>query len=178
MVRRLTRSVLVLATLAGLAMTAPAMAERGDDSKRKSKNGAAQGTIDGVDINIEYGRPNVNGRQLWGGLVPYGKVWRTGADEATTISFSSDVNIEGQPLPAGTYSLFTVPGEESWEVIFNEVANQWGAFRYDAGKDALRVSVAPATSDSVETLTFAIGDGKVGLHWGDLGVAFSVAAAN
>ena len=176
MLRKLTYSACLLATLAALALvSSPLVAERGDDSKRKSKNGIVQGAIDGVEITIEYGRPNVKGRTIWGGLVPYGKIWRAGADEATTISFSADVAIEGQALPAGTYSLFTVPGEERWEIIFNTVSKQWGAYDYDASKDALRVEVVPSASDFVETLTFAIGDGHVGLHWADLGVAFKVA---
>jgi hypothetical protein len=177
MVRRLTQSAFLLAALALIALVSPLAAERADDAKRKSKNGLAEGTIDGVEISIAYGRPNVKGRDVWGGLVSYGKVWRTGADEATTISFSSDVTIEGKALAAGSYGLFTVPGEESWEIVFNKVANQWGAFKYDAGEDALRVTVTPAESDFVESLSFGIGDGHVGLHWADLGVAFEVTAA-
>ena len=176
--RKRRSSVTLLAALMTIALAMPAAAERGDDSSRASKNGFAQGSLDGVEVTIEYGRPNVKGRTIWGGLVPYGKVWRTGANEATTITFSADVEIEGQPLPAGTYSLFTVPGEDSWEIRFNNVAAQWGAFKYDASKDALRVSVAPAESDFIETMTFGIGHGKVGLHWADLGVAFEVSAAN
>jgi hypothetical protein len=178
MIRRLTQSVSLLTALALLALVSPLAAERPDDTKRKSKNGLTEGTIDGVEVSIEYGRPNVKGREIWGGLVPYGKVWRTGADEATTISFSADVTVEGKALAAGTYSLFTVPGEGSWEIVFNKVANQWGAFKYDAVEDALRVTVTPAESDFVESLTFGIGDGHVGLHWADLGVAFEVAAAD
>ncbi len=88
--------------LVALVTTGPSLAQRGDDSDRVSKNGAASGTIDGVDVSLEYGRPNVNGREVWGGLVPYGQVWRTGANEATTITFSSDVTIEGEAGPAGT----------------------------------------------------------------------------
>lgn len=177
MIRRFSQSIALLSALALVSMAAPAFAERADDTKRKSKNGYAAGTIDGVEISIAYGRPNVKGREIFGGLVPYGKIWRTGADEATTISFSGDVTIEGQALAAGTYSLFTIPGEETWDIVFNSVADQWGSYNYDAGKDALRVSVTPAASEFTEELTFGIGDGKVGLHWADLGVAFSVAAA-
>ena len=178
MVRTMTRSAFLFTALVLVTLASPLAAERGDDTKRKSKNGEAHGTVDDVHISVEYGRPNVNGREVWGGLVPYGKVWRTGADEATTISFSADVTIEGKALAAGTYGLFTVPGEESWEVIFNKVANQWGAFRYDEAQDALRVTVTPAESDFVESLTFGIGDGHVGFHWANLGVAFEVAAAD
>jgi hypothetical protein len=178
MIRRFTKSISLLTLLAVAILASPLAAERADDAKRKSKNGLASGTLDGVEITIEYGRPNVNGRTIWGQLVPYGKIWRTGADEATTISFSADVSIEGNALAAGTYSLFTVPGEDSWEIVFNEVADQWGAYNYDAEKDVLRVTVSPAESEFVESLTFGIAQGHVGLHWADLGVAFEVAAAD
>jgi len=178
MLRKLTRSAFLLTVLALATLVSPLAAERDDDTKRKSKNGVTEGTIDGVEISVAYGRPNVKGREVWGGLVPYGKIWRTGADEATTISFSTDVTIEGKALAAGTYGLFTVPGNENWEIVFNKVAKQWGAFRYDAARDALRVTVTPAESDFVESLTFGIGHGHVGLHWADLGVAFQVAAAD
>jgi hypothetical protein len=177
MLRKLTNSLSLVAILAVVLAASPLAAERADDSKRKSKNGLASATIDGVEITVEYGRPNVKGREIFGSLVPYGKIWRTGADEATTISFSSGVTIEGKALAAGTYSLFTVPGDESWEIVFNSVADQWGSYNYDASNDVLRVSVEPTESEFVESLTFGIGDGHVGLHWANLGVAFEVAAA-
>ena len=79
----------------------PTFAQRGDDAERASKNGQASGTIDGVEVTVDYGRPNVKGRKIWGGLVPYGKVWRTGADEATTITLSADATVEGERLPRG-----------------------------------------------------------------------------
>lgn len=161
-----------------IVWTLPALAERGDDTDRKSKNGKATGTIDGVEITLEYGRPQVRDREIWGGLVPYGKVWRTGADEATTVTFDGDVTIEGETLPAGTYGLFTIPGKDQWTVIFNKVANQWGAFNYDAGEDALRVTVEPRTHEHVEAMDFAVGDGEVVLMWEKLAVPFRVAAAS
>ena len=81
-----------------------------------------------TEVEITYSRPGMKDRVIFGGLVPYNELWRTGANEATTISFSKDVVIEGEPLKAGTYGLFTVPGKEEWVVIFNNVPNQWGAF--------------------------------------------------
>lgn len=155
----------------------PAMAERGDDTKRKSKNGKAEGTIDGVEIVMEYGKPKVNGRTIWGGLIPFDKLWRTGADEATTISFSKNVTVEGKALAAGTYSLFTVPGKTEWEIVFNKVARQWGAYKYDKAQDALRVKVKSAKADNMEELTFKIKGSKVVLHWEKCKVPFTVAAA-
>jgi hypothetical protein len=162
--------------LAAFVLAVPLAAERGEDTNRKSKNGLASGSIDGVAVTIEYGRPNVKDREIWGALVPWGKVWRTGADEATTISFDADVSVEGQPLAAGTYGLFTVPGEKSWTVVFNSVADQWGTYQYDAAKDVLRVDVAPTEAEPTETLTFEVGDKEVVFRWEQLALAFSVAA--
>jgi hypothetical protein len=171
-------NLFLLVFLAGLFTIEPAMAQRGDDSNRKSKNGKTEGTIDSVSIVIEYGRPKVRDREIWGGLVPYDSVWRTGADEATTISFNKDVLIEGQKLPAGKYALFTIPGKEKWTVIFNKVANQWGAFKYDQGQDALRVEVTPKVNEMVEEMTFVIDPPNVVLEWEKLKVPFKVAAAS
>lgn len=169
--------VLILASALLLTATVPATAERADDTDRKSKNGKVMGTLDGVDVTVEYGRPKVKERTLWGGLVPYEKVWRTGADEATTITFSGDVTVEGQALAAGAYSLFTIPTEDGWTIIFNTVAEQWGAYEYDSSKDALRVEVEAQESDShVEEMTFTVDDGAVALHWGHAVVPFAVAS--
>lgn len=169
-------AVSAFATLLVLAAV-PALAVRGDDAKRLSKNGHAEGTAGGVGVVIEYGRPNVKGRVIWGDLVPWGKVWRTGADEATTIAFDRDVTIEGKPLARGTYGLFTVPGEKGWTVVFNKVADQWGAFDYDARQDALRVEVAPRPHEATETLTFTLEGDAVVLRWEKVEVAFRVGAA-
>ncbi len=172
---RFDRLLLCAMVLALIAL--PVLAGRGDDANRKSKNGKAMGTIDGVEINAEYGRPNVKEREIWGGLVPYGKVWRTGADEASTISFSADVTIGGQKLAAGTYSLFTIAGEDEWTFVFNTVADQWGAFSYDAGKDALRVTAKPMAAEHVESMEIVIEGSSVVLRWEKLAVGFEVAAA-
>jgi hypothetical protein len=168
----LTAALALLLTLTAL----PALAQRGDDADRASKNGKTTGTLDGVAVTVEYGRPNVKERKIWGGLVPYDKVWRTGANEATTISFDKAVTIEGEPLPAGTYSLFTIPTEGDWTVIFNKTAQQWGAYDYDAGQDALRVSVTPREGEHVETMDFVLEGDEVVLRWAGLEVPFRVAA--
>ena len=169
---------LLFCTVMMAATTMPVLAQsRSDDSNRKSKNGKTEGTIDGVEVTLEYGRPNVGDRKIWGGLVPYGKVWRTGADEATTITFSADVTIEGEKLAAGTYGLFTLPGEDEWAVIFNKVAEQWGAFDYDAGQDELRVKAKPRAAEHVESMEFEIEGSSVVLRWEKLAVGFTVAAA-
>lgn len=174
------RSVYSAVAIAGLALVvgaAPSFGQqRGDDAERKSKNGETTATLGGVDVSITYGRPQVRGRTVWGDLVPYGAVWRTGADEATTITFSGDVTIEGQPLPAGTYALFTIPSQEAWTVVFNKVAEQWGAYDYDESQDALRVQVQPTTGDHVEELTFSVEESTVVIAWEKLRVPFKVEA--
>lgn len=131
----------------------------------------------GVEVVLEFGRPSVKDRKVWGGLVPYDRVWRTGADECTTITLGGDVLVEGQALAAGTYSLFTVPGESEWTVVFNRVAEQWGSFNYDESKDVLRVEVEPQSAEFVETLDFQIDGSDVILRWEELAVPFSLAAA-
>ncbi|MEZ4847469.1 MAG: DUF2911 domain-containing protein [Bacteroidia bacterium] len=100
-------------------------------------------TMSGADITIVYGSPSVKERTIWGELVPYGEVWRTGANEATTFETSAPISIGGQTLAAGKYGFFTVPDENDWTLIFNEVSDQWGAYNYDAGKDVMRVKVVP-----------------------------------
>ena len=172
------RRAVALGLLLALPLAAPLVAQRGDDAQRKSKNGRATGKAAGVTVVVEYGRPSVNGRAIWGALVPYGQVWRTGADEATTISFDKDVAVEGQPLAAGTYALFTIPGEGEWTVIFNKTAQQWGAFKYDAAQDALRVKVKPVAHESVEALDFVVEGDAVVLRWEKLAVPFRIAAAS
>lgn len=104
-------------------------------------------------IEITYNRPNVKGRTVWGGLVPYDEVWRTGANEATTFEVSNDVMINGQKLPKGKYSLHTIPTKGDWTIIFNKTWNQWGSFNYKAEEDALRVTAKPMTGDNKETMT-------------------------
>src|SRR5580765_806371 len=97
-----------------------------------------------TDITITYHSPLVKGRKIWGELVPYNEVWRAGANENTTISFSTNVMIEGKPLSAGTYGLHTIPTENEWTIIFSKNSTSWGSFFYDKSEDALRVMVKPA----------------------------------
>ena len=150
-----------------------------DKSKRASPPAEVSGTVEGTDITINYSRPSVKGRTIFGELEPYGEVWRTGADEATTFEVSSDVEIEGKPLPAGKYALFTIPTEDEWTIIFNKTAEQWGAFKYDEAEDALRVEVTPEETDELtEQLTFEIGDdGEVTMMWANTAVSFDVSSA-
>jgi hypothetical protein len=112
-----------------------------------------------TDIEIVYSRPGVKGRKIFGGLVPYGQVWRTGANEATRISFSGPVKVNGSDVPAGTYGLFTIPSEKEWTVILNKTPAQWGSFKYDPAADLVRVKTAATSlSEPVETFTIDIND--------------------
>lgn len=165
--RSITTLLLIL-TLGLLA--APAIAERGDDTDRKSKNGRLEGSVAGVSVVLEYGRPNVNDRKIWGDLVPYGKVWRTGANEATTITLGNDATVGGETLPAGTYALFTIPSEGPWTIIFNSVADQWGAFNYDPSADVLRIISEPREAEHVESMDFEIDGSSIVLRWEELAV--------
>lgn len=170
-------AVSAAAVLALIVAAAPLVAQRGDDTKRKSKNGRAEGVAGGAAVVVEYGRPKVGGRAIWGELVPYGKVWRAGADEATTVRFDRDVLVEGKPLAAGTYALFTIPTEARWTVIFNRTAQQWGAYDYKEADDVLRVEVTPRAHEHVEELDFAIADDAILLRWEKLEVPIAVRAA-
>jgi Protein of unknown function (DUF2911) len=136
-------------------------------------------TIGLNDVTINYSRPGVKGRKIWGGLVPFGSVWRTGANAATTIQFTEDVLVEGQALAAGTYSLHTIPGAKEWTIIFNREANQWGSYSYDAAKDALRVKVTAMPGPPQEWLEFrcedpSINGARVILAWENVQVPFNV----
>jgi len=146
---------------------------------RVSQRGTVSQRIGLSDITIAYHRPEVGGREIWGKTVPYGKVWRAGANENTTISFTDDVSIEGQPLAAGTYGLHTIPDKEQWTIIFSKNSTSWGSFSYDEKEDALRVSVKPHTAEPFEVLTYIFDDVKpdsalLTLRWEKLAVPFRI----
>lgn len=115
---------------------------------RISPKAEVEQTVGFTKITIDYSRPGVKGRKIWGGLVPYDVVWRAGANEATKITFATDVKINGKKLKAGSYSFFTIPTPKNWTIIFNKVADQWGAFEYNDTEDALRIVVTPETDDN------------------------------
>ena len=133
-----------------------------------------------TDITVNYHRPLVNGRKIWGGLVPYGKVWRAGANENTTIEFSDDVSVEGKPLAKGLYGLHMIPNQDSSTVIFSKTNTGWGSYSYDQKDDALRVDVKPRPlAENKEALEFEFEDLKpnstaVTLKWEKLGIPFTV----
>jgi hypothetical protein len=130
--------------------------------------------IGNVAVEVVYSKPSAKGRKIMGNLVPFGEVWRTGANEATTISFDKDVTIEGQKLVAGKYSLFTIPGENEWTIIFNSDPKQWGAYKYKQEKDVLRVTVKPTKTTFTETFTIAIVKSGLNLKWEETEVNVSI----
>jgi hypothetical protein len=149
------------------------------DLPRDSQHALVMQRIGITDITINYHRPQVKGRQIWGKLVPYGQVWRAGANENTTISFTDPVTIEGQPLARGVYGLFMLPGENEWIVIFSKVHTAWGSYTYKEADDALRVKVKPQASEPHELLTYDFEDVKpdsavVTLCWEKLAVPFEI----
>jgi tetratricopeptide (TPR) repeat protein len=132
-----------------------------------------------TDITITYHRPLAKDRKIWGGLVPYGKVWRAGANENTTIAFSDPVMIEGQPLDRGAYGLHMIPKAEQWTIIFSKNSTSWGSFTYDQAEDALRVTVKPKPTDMHDALNYEFDElqpnsAVVALEWEKIAVPFKV----
>ncbi len=164
-------------SVALVALALPTFAQSGPP--RLSPKATVSQVVGLTEIAVTYGSPVVKGRRIWGALVPWGQVWRTGANEATTFRVSDDVRVEGKPLPAGTYALFTIPYPDHWTLIFNRTADQWGAFKYDAKEDALRVDAKPEQSNLQERLQFLIPDSNetsatVMLRWEQVAVPFTV----
>ncbi|WP_184548023.1 DUF2911 domain-containing protein [Mucilaginibacter sp. FT3.2] len=139
---------------------------------RVSPPESVTGKLDDATVTINYSSPSVKGRKIWGGLVPYDTVWRAGANEATTFETDLPLRIGGQYLPAGKYGFFIIPGKANqWVAIFNNVADQWGAFKYDKTKDAIRVNVAAQPLDTgQEMLVYKIVPGGFSLTWEMLSV--------
>lgn len=152
----------------------------GNDDQPMSPPATAEGNVEGVDVTVKYSSPRVRNRQgkIWGDMLPYGEVWRAGANEATLVTFSQPVQVEGQPLEAGSYSLFMIPGEEEWTVVFNEATDIWGT-EYESVKDqnALEVNVSPVKHEALsEDLSYEITDNGIRLKWEYLEVPLAVSA--
>lgn len=146
---------------------------------RVSQHASVMQTIGTTDISIDYHRPGVKGRTIWGGLVPFDQPWRMGANEATTISFSKPVKVEGTEVPAGTYSFFAIPAKDKWTMVINKDPKQWGAYGYDQAKDQLRVQVTPVKAPHTEWMRLTIDptsptSALLTLNWADLAVPVKV----
>jgi hypothetical protein len=160
---------------------ASAWAQRGPNLRAPdpSPEASVSQTIGLTEMKISYHRPAVNGRKIWGGLVPYGEVWRAGANENTTITFSSPVKVAGKPLRAGTYGLHMIPTAKDFTIVFSNMSVAWGSYGYNAKEDALRVSVAPKAADMAERLQYAFDDPAdtsvtVTLRWEKLAVPIKI----
>ena len=168
-----------LATAAMLLIASVSHAQSILNLPRPSQHALVTQRIGITDIAVNYSRPLVNKRQIWGKLVPYGQVWRAGANENTIIEFTDPVSIEGKPLAKGVYGLHMIPDQNEWTVIFSKAATSWGSFSYKQDEDALRVTVKPQASDFHEALTYDFDDVKpdstlVTLRWEKLAVPFRV----
>lgn len=146
---------------------------------RPSPNATVTQIVGVTEVSIDYSSPGVKGRKIWGGLVPYDEVWRTGANEVTSITFSDPVKVNGNDLPAGTYGIHTIPGELEWEIIFSKDTEVDGSSNYDSEKDALRIKVKPEEHHFMERMTFMFTDVtdnsvNVNLIWDKLKVSFAI----
>src|ERR1044071_7579563 len=200
-----TKKLLPLAAAAVFALASLAQAQL--RTPRPSQKASVMQTVGVTDLTITYSRPGVKGRTIWGDppagaaagaatlddararakdapIVPYGHVWRAGANEATTFTVTDDVLINGQKLAPATYSLHTIPGKDEWTIIFNSDAGQWGSFSYDEKKDTLRVKAKPQmATENQEWLTYEIPEvgptsARVNIRWERLRVPFTVEVPN
>ena len=155
--------LLAIAPLALALCVAPELTAQAAKKAPASPHDTVTASVGGKTITVTYGRPYMKGRKIYGELVPFGKVWRTGADEATTFSTTGDLMLGSLHVPAGTYALFTVPSAEGWSVILNKVAKTWGAYDYEKNK-AQDLGQANAKTEKiaapVEQLTIAIEPGS------------------
>ena len=179
--RFLLRTILVTAATFSAAVQANAQTEL--DLPLASQAAQVKQRVGITDIAITYHRPVVNGRKIWGGLVPYGQVWRAGANENTTIEFSTPVSVEGKSLPAGSYGLHTIPNTDSWTIIFSKMAVAWGSYTYNQSEDALRVNVKPRPIENEEALEYEFEDLKpdsvtVTMKWEKVAVPFKVSVTD
>jgi Protein of unknown function (DUF2911) len=182
MKRKILARIAVFAFI-GVLLSSHSSAQ-GDKSKRPSPPATATGKIKDATITINYSSPSVKGRTIWGGLVPYSKIWRAGANEATIFTTDKEITVEGKKLPAGKYSLFMTPGEKEWTVIFNSQTGQWGITQsgdanLDPSKNVLEVQVKPKEQKNVqETLIYTVEDKMMEkgftLTWDKLKVFVSV----
>ena len=177
LITRLNIQLLLL--IISMVMISSLSYAQNDKKVRVSPKAAVIQTVGFTEVRIDYNRPGVKERVIWGGLVPYNKVWRAGANEATKFTFSTDVKINGKTLRAGSYSFFVIPTKENWTMIFNKVADQWGAFEYNEAEDALRFDVTPEEGIMQEWLAYTISktsknSAVVKLEWEKLKVPFTI----
>ncbi|HWV39870.1 MAG TPA: DUF2911 domain-containing protein [Vulgatibacter sp.] len=173
--------LLIAALLAGVAVALPPGLAHAIELPQQSPKARVEQQVGITQLAVAYSSPAVKGRTIWGGLVPFGEVWRTGANEATTFTSNRDFTFGGVQVPAGTYSLFTIPGESKWTVVLNSNPKTWGSFDYDPAKDVARIEVTPtALAEPRERLAFLFSnvtenDVRLDLEWEKLRVSVPVA---
>lgn len=173
-------AAIVLASALPALMALPARAEL--KLPRPSPKAVISQTIGLTDVTVAYSRPGVKDRKIWGGLVPYGEVWRTGANEATSFVITGEATVGGTKLPAGEYSLYTIPAEGEWTVIVSKEKGEWGAFTYDKKNDAARFTVKPTAAPHEEWMRFSFenltpSSGDLVFHWEKLQLAIPLQVA-
>ncbi len=146
---------------------------------RQSQRQEVRQVIGDTTVSVNYGQPNMRGRKIWGGLVPFNEIWRAGADENTTFEFSRAVSINGNELPAGKYGFHVLPTEKETTLIFSKDNDKWGSFTYNAENDALRIAVKVETGAPAETLSYSFSDitvssAKVTLAWGEVAIPLTI----
>jgi len=174
-----TKAISLFIVLALLTLITGNTFSQNLETPRPSPNAAVSQTVGVTHITIDYSSPGVKDRTIWGELVPFGKVWRTGANEVTSITFDDPVKINGNELPAGTYGIHTIPGETEWEIIFSKDTEVDAGSNYDPEKDALRIKVKPEEAPLVERMIFIFTnttDNKttVNLWWEKLRIPFDI----
>jgi len=171
--RIVMKKLIVFTLFTSLMALASTQISAQNGGKPASPPADASGTIGGASVKIHYSQPSVKGRKIWGDLVPFGKVWRAGANEATTFETDKAITFGSKTLPAGTYGFFAIPGEKEWTIIFNKVSKQWGAYDYKDSEDVLRITTKSEKSKAfTEMLTYSIVNNKVHLTWENLDVKF------
>jgi hypothetical protein len=160
--------------ITAMIMSANVFAQNG--KPRVSPPDSISRGIKNTNIDIHYSSPSVRERKIWGGLVPYDKVWRAGANEATTFETDKDIRVQGKLLPAGKYSFFLIPKEKmKWTAVFNKQAKQWGAFKYNETDDQLRVDVKPRKMrHSQEKLAYNITPDHFSVVWEKVAVSLKI----
>ena len=169
------KKIIVLAMVAGMFSALTVSAQQ-DKSKRPSPPAVVTETLSsGVKVSIDYSQPSVKGRTIGKEIAPYGKMWRTGANEPTTFEVDKAIKVDGKALPAGKYGMYSIPGEKEWVIIFSKKSNV-SADQHNEADDALRIKVKPVKAPAfTEKMTFTINKGgKVALIWGDIQVPFAV----
>ncbi len=165
--------------LACLLLSSTLLSAQADKAARPSPPATAKGVVGSATLTIDYSSPSVKGRKIFGGLLPYGTVWRAGANEATLFQTDKDIKVEGKSLPAGKYSLFATPGETEWTIIFNSETGQWGDKKngdanLDPAKNVLTVKVKPVKSALNEKLVYAVTGSGFVLRWENLEVPVGI----